>query len=71
MALFRTILLLFLSSTFAAEVLPHRQDVPPNEPRAADEALKHMRVPEGFSVELVAAEPDIVKQTRWPRPRPR
>src|SRR5829696_1892576 len=44
----------------AADVLPHRQDVPPNEPRSAQEALKHFRVPEGFAVELVASEPDIV-----------
>src|SRR4051812_36032156 len=43
-----------------AEVLPWRYDTPPNEPRSAEEALKFMRVPEGFSVELVAAEPDVV-----------
>ncbi|HUS36284.1 MAG TPA: PVC-type heme-binding CxxCH protein, partial [Verrucomicrobiae bacterium] len=52
--------LVFVWSALPAEVLPHRQDVPPNEPRSAEEALKHMRVPDGFSVELVASEPDIV-----------
>jgi len=43
-----------------AEVLPHRQDRPPNAPRSPEEALRHMSVPEGFSVELVASEPEIV-----------
>src|SRR5262245_64416962 len=62
MPVFRAILSLLLSvaSAWGAEVLPHRQDVPPNEPRSAEEALKHMQVPEGFTVELVASEPDIV-----------
>jgi putative heme-binding domain-containing protein len=42
------------------EVIPHRQDVPPNQPFSAEEALERMTVPEGFYVELVACEPDIV-----------
>ena len=42
------------------DVVPHRQDRPPNRPYAPDEALRRMTVPEGFTVELVAAEPDIV-----------
>jgi putative heme-binding domain-containing protein len=42
------------------DVIPHRQDVPPNEPFSADEALERMTAPEGFHVELVASEPDIV-----------
>jgi putative heme-binding domain-containing protein len=41
-------------------VIPHRQDVPPNEPFSAEEALERMTVPDGFHVELVASEPDIV-----------
>ena len=41
-------------------VIPHRQDKPPNEPYEAKEAVKRMVVPEGFTAELVAAEPDIV-----------
>ena len=48
---------------FAAEgtnLIPHRQDQPPNEPRTAQEALGKFTVPEGFQVELVASEPDVV-----------
>ncbi|MCE9606624.1 MAG: dehydrogenase [Planctomycetia bacterium] len=46
---------------FAAEpVIPHRQTKPPNEPRSAEEAAKKMTVPPGFTVEVVAAEPDVV-----------
>ena len=41
-------------------VIPHAQDKPPNEPRDPQTAAKMMTVPEGFSVEVVAAEPDIV-----------
>ncbi len=51
-------------SLFAQEpkkpVIPHAQDKPPNEPRDPETAAKMMTVPEGFSVEVVAAEPDIV-----------
>jgi putative heme-binding domain-containing protein len=39
---------------------PWRQDQPPNPPYSPQEALGHMTVPEGFAVELVASEPDIV-----------
>ncbi|HEY3392299.1 MAG TPA: PVC-type heme-binding CxxCH protein [Lacipirellulaceae bacterium] len=42
------------------DVIPHRQDVPPNEPFSAEEALERMTVPDGFNVELVAREPDVV-----------
>ncbi|MCX7421198.1 MAG: c-type cytochrome [Planctomycetia bacterium] len=41
-------------------LIPHAQDKPPNEPRDPQTAAKMMTVPEGFSVEVVAAEPDIV-----------
>jgi glucose/arabinose dehydrogenase len=44
----------------ADEVIPHRQDKPPNQPYAPEEAVRRMTVPEGFTVELVAAEPDLV-----------
>ena len=40
--------------------IPHAQDKPPNEPRDAETAAKMMTVPEGFIVEVVAHEPDIV-----------
>ena len=42
------------------DVIPHRQDEPPNEPFTPEEALERMTVPDGFHVELVASEPDIV-----------
>src|SRR5689334_6275542 len=42
------------------DVIPHRQDRLPNQPYAPDEAVRRMTVPEGFRVELVASEPDIV-----------
>jgi putative heme-binding domain-containing protein len=42
------------------DVIPHRQDRPPNRPYAPAEAVRRMTVPQGFSVELVASEPDIV-----------
>lgn len=42
------------------DVIPHRQDKPPNKPYSPQEALAKMSVPDGFSVELVASEPEIV-----------
>jgi len=56
------ILLAVAALGFASQqqVIPHRQDKPPNEPYEPAEALKRMTVPEGFSVELVACEPDLV-----------
>jgi putative membrane-bound dehydrogenase-like protein len=44
----------------AQEVIPHHQDAPPGPPLSPQEAIAKMTVPEGFSVELVASEPDIV-----------
>src|SRR5688572_16687031 len=44
----------------AADVIPHAQDKPPGPALSPAEALKKMKVPEGFTVELVASEPDIV-----------
>src|SRR5688500_12639579 len=48
------------SSVFAADVIPHAQDKPPNEPRDPQPAAKMMTVPPGFVVDVVASEPDIV-----------
>ena len=52
------------SVLFAQQVkqplIPHAQDKPPNDPRDPITAAKMMTVPEGFTVEVVAAEPDIV-----------
>lgn len=42
------------------EVIPHHQDAPPGPALSPQEAIAKMTVPEGFSVELVASEPDIV-----------
>ncbi|HXY32983.1 MAG TPA: PVC-type heme-binding CxxCH protein, partial [Planctomycetaceae bacterium] len=42
------------------EQVPHGQDRPPGPPLSPAEAIARMKVPEGFHVELVAAEPDIV-----------
>ena len=42
------------------EFIPHAQVAPPGPPLAPAEAIKRMTVPDGFSVELVAAEPDLI-----------
>jgi hypothetical protein len=43
-----------------AERPPHAQDKMPGPALSPAEALKKMKAPEGFSVELVASEPDLV-----------
>jgi putative membrane-bound dehydrogenase-like protein len=43
-----------------AVVIPHGQDAPPGPALSPAEAIKKMKVPEGFSVEVVAAEPDLI-----------
>ena len=42
------------------EPIPHGQSRPPGEPLSPAEAIARMTVPEGFRVELVASEPDLV-----------
>ena len=42
------------------EPIPHGQDQMPGPPLSPAEAIKKMTVPDGFTVELVASEPDIV-----------
>ncbi|HKS37700.1 MAG TPA: PVC-type heme-binding CxxCH protein, partial [Verrucomicrobiae bacterium] len=52
-----------MASALGAEsdgVMPWRHDQPPNEPYSPQEAIRKMSVPDGFTVELVASEPDIV-----------
>src|SRR5262249_28083203 len=39
---------------------PHGQDTVPGPPLSPAEAIRKMTVPPGFTVELVAAEPDLV-----------
>src|SRR5262245_44605344 len=42
------------------EVIPHRQDRPPDRPYSPEARLQELTVPPVFAVELVAAEPDLV-----------
>ncbi len=52
---------LFLAEVAGSqEVIPHHQDKPPGPALTPQEAIRAMTVPEGFSVELVASEPEIV-----------
>ena len=54
--------LLMTAASFAAEqaVIPHGQDRAPGPPLTPARALEKMTVPDGFHVQLVASEPDIV-----------
>jgi putative membrane-bound dehydrogenase-like protein len=49
-----------LGQTKTKEVIPHAQTSVPGPALSPQEALKKMQVPPGFTVELVAAEPDVV-----------
>jgi putative membrane-bound dehydrogenase-like protein len=49
-----------LAPLAAQDVIPHHQDRPPGPALSPQEAIAKMTVPEGFSVELVASEPEIV-----------
>src|ERR1700684_4065114 len=40
--------------------VPHGQDRPPGPALSPAEAIARMKVPDGFHVELVASEPDLV-----------
>jgi putative membrane-bound dehydrogenase-like protein len=56
-------LLLLIVPAFAVaqeNVIPHAQDKPPGPALSPAEAIAKMKVPEGFTVELVASEPDLV-----------
>jgi glucose/arabinose dehydrogenase len=56
-----TCLLTFTASSWAEEpFIPRRQSKPPGPPKSPAEAIAAMEVPPGFSVELVASEPDLV-----------
>lgn len=48
------------SSTQGKIAIPRKQTQPPGPPLSPEQALAKMTVPEGFRVELVAAEPDVV-----------
>ncbi|HAN96838.1 MAG TPA: dehydrogenase [Planctomycetaceae bacterium] len=49
-----------MAALSAQEQVPHNQSQPPNDPYSADEAAARMTVPEGFTVDVVASEPDLV-----------
>lgn len=49
------------SNLFAQRLeIPRRHERPPGPPLSAEEAVQKMVVPEGFSVQIVAKEPDVV-----------
>lgn len=50
----------FLAAQEGKIAIPRTQSKPPGPPLSPAEAIKKMQVPEGFRVELVAAEPDIM-----------
>jgi putative membrane-bound dehydrogenase-like protein len=54
---------LLVSPLAAEDFIPRRQAAPPGPALKPAEAIAKMTVPPGFSVELVAAEPDIVNPT--------
>jgi putative membrane-bound dehydrogenase-like protein len=59
-ALIAATMLGWLACAAAAQQIPHGQDRPPGPALSPEEAIKKMAVPEGFKVELVASEPNIV-----------
>lgn len=54
------LLALFASNLLADDFIPRAQDKPPGPPLSPAEAVAKMTVPDGFKVELVAAEPDVM-----------
>src|SRR4249920_2776529 len=60
LGLLLTEIVLIVPPLSAVDVIPHAQDKPPGPALSPQEAMKKMTVPEGFTVELVASEPDIV-----------
>ena len=59
-ALSAWILLVTIATAQQVSLIPHAQDKPPGDPLSPQEAVKKMKVPEGFTVEIVASEPMIV-----------
>ncbi|MGE3777801.1 MAG: PVC-type heme-binding CxxCH protein [Pirellulaceae bacterium] len=48
-----------LAQEVKAPFIPRKQTQPPGPPLSPQEAIRRMKVPDGFTVELVASEPDI------------
>ncbi len=57
---FALVLALVASASAQDNLVPHAQDKPPGPALSPKDAIAKMTVPEGFTVELVASEPDIV-----------
>lgn len=57
---YAAILLLLTAFASAQQRIPHGQTQPPGPALTPKQALEKMTVPPGFTVELVASEPDIV-----------
>ena len=49
-----------VATVHGQDLIPHAQDRAPNPPKSPSEAIAAMTVPDGFLVELVAGEPDLV-----------
>ena len=49
-----------LAGPVMGQKIPHGQSKPPGLALSPGEAIKKMTVPDGFTVEVVASEPDIV-----------
>jgi putative membrane-bound dehydrogenase-like protein len=58
--IFSLVIFLCTTSLAVSQQIPRGQSKPPGPPLSPADAIKKMTVPEGFSVELVAAEPDLV-----------
>ncbi|WP_206028652.1 PVC-type heme-binding CxxCH protein [Thalassoroseus pseudoceratinae] len=54
------LVLSFVGSVMADDFIPRRQSQPPGPPLSPQDAIQKMTVPDGFAVELVASEPDLV-----------
>ncbi|HUG19968.1 MAG TPA: PVC-type heme-binding CxxCH protein, partial [Planctomycetaceae bacterium] len=52
--------LLSITAGAADDFIPRRQDKPPGPPLSPQKAISKMTVPAGFSVELVASEPQVI-----------
>ncbi len=57
---FAALCVLMFAVPVVAQQIPHGQSKPPGPALSAEEAIAKMTVPPGFSVEVVASEPDIV-----------
>ena len=66
-----TLVLLFAADASAQRIrIPRRHDKPPGPALSPQDAVKKMTVPPGFSVEVVAAEPDLVNPVAMTIMRP-